>query len=280
MSKRRQYPNPAFQQINEAHPLADSLVFAGYFEGGNLIAARGGMPSSNETFVVATPRGIAQSGDAPKITFARPAGLSQIQGSFLLNFRSTGGTPATLGKFFIADAGNLQFYRGGVDTSVRLQIETSQAQFTGLPDLWDLNEHQLAGTWEDVSNVRQLRVDGIWQTNDTTAFTPNTTLGDLTLLNQGPTEGRRVEGVMGYCLMFNKVLPRAMIEALETDPYQLLNLEPIIIPVYVPLVLVAPLVCDEILAPDVLQTQTNLTGAVTDIDESVDTPDGLWLVSP
>jgi len=56
--------------------------------------------------------------------------------------------------------------------------------------------------------------------------------------------------------------------------------KPIIIPVYVPLVLVAPLVCDEILAPDVLQTQTNLTGAVTDIDESVDTPDGLWLVSP
>lgn len=33
----------------------------------------------------------------------------------------------------------------------------------------------------------------------------------------------------------------------------------------------------EALAPDVLITQTNLTGAVTDIDESPDSPDGVWL---
>lgn len=36
--------------------------------------------------------------------------------------------------------------------------------------------------------------------------------------------------------------------------------------------------CDQTLAPGTIITQTNLTGAVTDIDESVDTPDGNWLV--
>ena len=36
--------------------------------------------------------------------------------------------------------------------------------------------------------------------------------------------------------------------------------------------------CDQTLAPTVLDTQTNLTGAVTDIDESVDSPDSNWLV--
>lgn len=35
----------------------------------------------------------------------------------------------------------------------------------------------------------------------------------------------------------------------------------------------------ETLAPDALLIQTNLTGAVTDIDESVDSPDSNWLVS-
>lgn len=34
---------------------------------------------------------------------------------------------------------------------------------------------------------------------------------------------------------------------------------------------------NERLAPDVLLVQTNLTGAVTDIDEDPDSPDGLWL---
>ena len=37
--------------------------------------------------------------------------------------------------------------------------------------------------------------------------------------------------------------------------------------------------CDETLAPDTIATQTNLTGAVTDIDESVDSPDANWLVA-
>ena len=36
--------------------------------------------------------------------------------------------------------------------------------------------------------------------------------------------------------------------------------------------------CDQTLPPTVIDTQTNLTGAVTDIDESVDSPDGNWLV--
>lgn len=36
--------------------------------------------------------------------------------------------------------------------------------------------------------------------------------------------------------------------------------------------------CDQTLAPDTLPTQTNLTGAVTDIDESVSAPDANWLV--
>jgi hypothetical protein len=36
--------------------------------------------------------------------------------------------------------------------------------------------------------------------------------------------------------------------------------------------------CDQTLPPDTIATQTNLTGAVTDIDESVDTPDGNWLL--
>lgn len=36
--------------------------------------------------------------------------------------------------------------------------------------------------------------------------------------------------------------------------------------------------CDQTLPPTVIDTQTNLTGAVTDIDESVDSPDSNWLV--
>ena len=36
--------------------------------------------------------------------------------------------------------------------------------------------------------------------------------------------------------------------------------------------------CDQTLAPDSIATQTNLSGAVTDIDESVDSPDANWLV--
>ncbi|MHA1962276.1 MAG: hypothetical protein ACW99U_18890 [Candidatus Thorarchaeota archaeon] len=36
--------------------------------------------------------------------------------------------------------------------------------------------------------------------------------------------------------------------------------------------------CDETLAPDTIATQTNLSGAVTDIDEPVDSPDGNWLI--
>lgn len=35
--------------------------------------------------------------------------------------------------------------------------------------------------------------------------------------------------------------------------------------------------CDQTLPPDTIATQTNLTGAVTDIDESVDSPDANWL---
>lgn len=35
--------------------------------------------------------------------------------------------------------------------------------------------------------------------------------------------------------------------------------------------------CDETLAPDTLPELTNLAGAVTDIDEPVDNPDGDWL---
>ncbi len=38
------------------------------------------------------------------------------------------------------------------------------------------------------------------------------------------------------------------------------------------------IVCDQKLAPDTLPEQTNLTGAVTDIDEPVNTPDANWLV--
>lgn len=286
MSKRRQYPNPAFQQLKENHPLIDSLVFAGYFEGGNLIAVKGGMPSSNEEIATSTPRGFevfgGPAGDPRKLTFRRPGGLSQVRGTVLLNFRSTGGTPAILGKFLYADNGGLQFYRGGTDTSVRLEIATSQAPFTGLPNLYDANEHQLAATWEDVSNIRQLRVDGIWQTNNTTAFTPNATRNDLTLGNQGPTDSRRIGGVIGYCLIFSEVLPRSEIESLEANPYQFLITEQIIIPIYLPLVAAppAPPVCDQILAPDVLQIQTNLSGVIADINESVDTPDANWLVSP
>lgn len=36
--------------------------------------------------------------------------------------------------------------------------------------------------------------------------------------------------------------------------------------------------CDQTIAPGTIITQTNLTGAVTDIDESVDAPDGNWLL--
>lgn len=36
--------------------------------------------------------------------------------------------------------------------------------------------------------------------------------------------------------------------------------------------------CDQTLAPDSIATQTNLSGAVTDIDESVDSPDANWLL--
>ena len=35
--------------------------------------------------------------------------------------------------------------------------------------------------------------------------------------------------------------------------------------------------CDQTLPPDTIAVQTNLAGAVTDIDESVDSPDGNWL---
>lgn len=36
--------------------------------------------------------------------------------------------------------------------------------------------------------------------------------------------------------------------------------------------------CDQTLAPDTIVTQTNLSGAVTDIDEPVDSPDANWLL--
>lgn len=36
--------------------------------------------------------------------------------------------------------------------------------------------------------------------------------------------------------------------------------------------------CDQTLAPDSIATQTNLSGSVTDIDESVDAPDANWLL--
>jgi hypothetical protein len=38
-------------------------------------------------------------------------------------------------------------------------------------------------------------------------------------------------------------------------------------------------VTSERLAPDTILTQTNLTGAVTDIDDDPDAPDGLWLIA-
>ena len=173
-----------------------------------------------------------------------------------------------------------------IQVRVRRASSSSDAQFTGMP-LMDNNLEKFAFRSEGTAAQSLFfRIGGVAQTS------VKTTTNNMSIQNANDhglivgglgldvSTNDHVFGKYYTALIWDRDLITEEINAIFDDKDIIFIQEQIIIPVYVPLIIIAPPVCDEILAPDVLQTQTNLTGSVADINELVDTPDANWLVSP
>lgn len=215
--------------INRANPISLGLTHVLFLENNNVVAELSGsqLPNTNTGSVGVDGYNI---GTSDVLGYTRPLASMNNVGTALINFESNGNTPVGNGKFFITTDTDLQLYRGGGDTVLIFGLGGQDVTFTGLADIWDQTEHQLAAVWDNALPERNISVDGIWETANTTTWTSSSDTTDLHFLNRADAI-RSVQGKIRYGLFWNRVLPRSEIASVQAKPHQLILPRTQIIPI-------------------------------------------------